>query len=97
MKEKTSSDNTHLCKTCARGMQYSTTDNLTKTFCHSLGSHIKGKVCDCTDYYNRSLPSLRDLYETAYILDTSKKQIGFQKYVEWKKGTKESLPFNDYD
>lgn len=41
---------------------------------------IKGKVLTCNRYYNRNLPTLNDLYQTAWTLRTEKngKMIGFK-------------------
>ena len=44
-------------------------------------------VVQCNGYYRKGTPSIRDLYETAWILETKKigRQIGFTPYKEWKK------------
>ena len=41
--------------------------------------HPRGKVFECNDYYNKALPSLQDLYQTAWTLRTERggKVIGF--------------------
>lgn len=38
-------------------------------------------------YADKRLPSIGDLYQTAWILasDTRKREIGFIRYDEWKK------------
>lgn len=49
--------------------------------CSMLGKDAqpKGNVYQCSDYYSASLPSLRDMRETAWTLRTEKggKVIGF--------------------
>lgn len=89
MKDGTTSDNTQLCKSCSNGMVVKHTNNQVITYCHSMERYIKSNVAECSAYYNKSLPSIHTLYQTAWILETGKKEIGFKKYVDWKKGQKD--------
>lgn len=57
---------------------------------------IKIRVIECTKYQNRSLPSLTDLYEMAWVLETSKNQrgVGFLPWKEYKlKNPGEGIPY----
>ena len=90
LREKTTSDATDLCRTCVRSQIYIHTNNKKVVFCNSLGRNIHYPVAECSSYYNKSLPNLETLYDTAWILTTNKggKTIGFQKYTDWKKKNK---------
>ena len=88
MSGKTSSDSTHLCLTCTYGQVIKFSNNEEQTFCFRGGDKLKilSNVVQCTDYYNRGLPSIRSLYETAFIITTDPKKntIGFKPYKQWK-------------
>ena len=69
-----------LCKTCTNSMIW-TDARGEHTTCNTSHPNWapQGKVLDCSDYYSSTLPSLRDMRETAWTLRTEKggKAIGF--------------------
>lgn len=63
-----------------------------KIYCRALtcdGStlEIKMKVTKCSSYSDRTQTSLNDLYEIAWVLETSKnrRSIGFTPWKEYRK------------
>lgn len=71
-----------LCKSCSAATCW-TDHSGEHTACSTLPFGVpqpKGKVWTCSRYYNRNLPSLNDLYQTAWTLRTEKngKMIGFR-------------------
>ena len=71
----------HLCKSCRyshilvdRGGEH--------FYCEQMGpdQHVNGVVTECNRYKNQSLPTLQDLYASAWTLRTEKdgRKIGFE-------------------
>lgn len=96
IKEGTQRSDSDLCKTCSR-CHIMTTDRGTYRRCTYMEKPLKEEVRSCNMYYDRSQPSLRDLYETAWILQTTKSgtQLGFIKGKDWVQ--KNNLPDDYYD
>lgn len=90
------SGNGVLCNTCvnctrAQGVN----DHEEVRFCRMLNEKLKFEVVRCSGYYSRSLPSIHDLYEIAWILETSKNRrtIGFVHYRDWKNPDKDVIGY----
>lgn len=74
-----------LCETCASGQVWTDATG-EHTVCHRMyGLNMRahqplGRVTECSVYYNKMLPSLRDLELSAWTLRTEKngRQIGFE-------------------
>jgi len=75
----TRSDSTSLCDSCNRSMIIKgATESHVIKHCHHMDKRVPYNVAECSGYYPRNLPSMRDLQETAWILSTSKgRTIGF--------------------
>ena len=96
IRQGTRSDSTDLCKSCSRSViRTGGRDSDEERYCNMFESRVTRRVAECSGYYNSSLPSLKDLYDTAWIVSTDKhtKQIGFSPYSKWKQ--KNEVP-DDY-
>ena len=74
-----------LCRSCHNGTVAEGPDG-TLIRCSDMGQTIRFKVTECTSYSDKGRPHLADLYRSAWILSTDKKnrQIGFLPYKKWK-------------
>ncbi len=86
VRQGTKSDATDLCRSC----RYCTIiqggrESQEYRYCNEIGKPLHARVAECSSYYNHNLPSMKTLYETAYILDTSKHEVGFMPYKKWAK------------
>lgn len=58
------------------------------------------KITECNQYVNKSLPSMRDMQDLAWILvtDRNRQKIGFQQAKEWRKENQREaiVPDDDY-
>lgn len=86
IREGTRSDSTDLCRTCTRcTIIRGSAESQERRFCRAMDKHLTYLVADCNMYYNKDLPSLEDLQQTAWILETTKaRKIGFTPYKEWR-------------
>ncbi len=79
-----------LCRTCTRCTNIKGAgEGQEMRFCHATSYdkplRLTYLVAECSEYYNRDLPSLSDLQKTAWILETTKsKKVGFVPYAEWR-------------
>lgn len=82
----TRSDSTDLCASCCKCViRKGGRESDEARYCNEFMNQLRGRVSECSGYYNKNLPSIRDLRETAWILSTDKKkEIGFQPYKKWK-------------
>jgi len=71
-----------LCKSCSHSLIFDEEHVGESAFCTYLHPQIRirGRVRSCSDYYNKNLPSLGDMKETAWTLRTEKggRMIGFK-------------------
>lgn len=78
-----------LCRTCAYAtVMRGAADSAEDIYCSSVGNRkLSMRVVDCSDYRNKSTPSLSTLYQTAWILESDKtqKKMGFVPYKQWRK------------
>lgn len=89
----TSPDGRSLCQSCRQGtVMKSGYDNKEQIYCAQIGNFIKIKVTECNRYDDRSVPSIYDMKDAAFILYTkNSKQIGFMRGAEFRKKFKGEL------
>lgn len=98
MKIKVQDKQNGLCANC----RYSTiikSDSGAKVFCSQLPQghrELHMAITDCNQYNFKGMPSLWDMQQTAWILesDEKKKQIGFVTNAEWRKSHKHQEVLN---
>lgn len=76
-----------LCNTCAHGMvMRGECEGQDVIRCDYLARNVSFKVTSCSRYYDKTQPSKSDLYEIAWILETSKnrRNIGFVPWKEYR-------------
>lgn len=86
----TRSSSTDLCRTCNRcTIIKGAAEGSEERYCHAASydnpPRLRHLVSECSEYYNRDLPSLSDLQKTAWILETTKgRRVGFVPYRDWR-------------
>lgn len=96
----TKSDDTDLCKSCSRcAIRQGSTVSDEIRFCHNFEEYLTDRVAECSAYYNVNLPSLKTLYDTAWILGTDKvtRNIGFVPFNKWKQKEGNDTPDEYYE
>lgn len=91
----TRSDTKAICKTCAHGVvARGSADSNEFIHCGFMGKRITMVVTECNKYIDSSQPSLYDLREIAWVLETSKNRnvIGFTSPQDWADKSRNSLP-----
>lgn len=90
-------NNDTLCKSCALGTYTTLSHGGQLVHCTRYIRSIHEKVTQCSSYYNKSLPTLKDFYETAWILESSKNSrvVGFTPWRDYAEKTGAKVP-NDY-
>lgn len=78
------SDN--LCVNCSNylGRKYSLDDH-EERLCVSVPSHptrLRGPVSTCSDFYDKTKPSKSEMNKIAWIVEPSKRRVGFDAAVE---------------
>lgn len=88
MKDLTAKSDKDLCPSCSHVYERKDRGGVTRTCGMADGRHcyVRGAVTDCTDYYPKDLPSLRDMTYIAWDITTNKKtgKIGFITPAERK-------------
>ena len=83
MLRKVQSSSKHLCTKCNFGRVTTIDDSKIISLCRYGGSEVsvKGTVTNCTQFHDKSLPSMFDFETIAWTLRTDKsgKAIGFEK------------------
>jgi len=81
-----------LCNTCRMGtVMQGESEGQDKVFCRAIGysgaTEIRMKVTSCSSYLDKTQTPLSDLYEIAWVLETSKnrRSIGFTPWKEYRK------------
>lgn len=80
IQDGTRSDETDLCRTCSRShIMEGAALSSRITYCDNIfNKPIRGRIAKCNRYYPKNLPSIHDLYQIAWTLETDKKkQYGF--------------------
>lgn len=75
------------CRTCALAtVARGPSSSQEMIHCQLFGRCMPFDVLECSDYVHRGQTSLRDMYQTAWILETSedRRQIGFVTYRKWR-------------
>lgn len=92
LKERPKRVSTTLCTSCRRSTvieRDSEIQNNRIIHCGSIDRNIDFVVRRCSDYIDATLPSMESLEKTAWILDPSKRRIGFDADRWVKPGTEE--------
>src|SRR5688572_29568443 len=100
IQQGTRSDSTDLCRTCARcTIRQGARSSDEVRYCGVFETNLKYKVADCNGYYDANLPSLKSLYDTAWILNTDSRtrDIGFIPFNKWKQNERNQVPDEYYD
>jgi len=77
-----------LCDTCQSGVvRRGAAESDEHIYCNFIRREVRMRVVECNAYSDRSQPSLWDLRQMAWVLDTDSKrqQIGFLRVQEWEK------------
>lgn len=77
-----------LCDTCQSGVvRRGAAESDEHIYCSFIRREVKMRVVECNVYSDRLQPSLWDLKQIAWVLDTDSKrtQIGFLRAHEWEK------------
>ncbi len=98
-----SDDSRRLCDTCHHGhVMRGPADSDLRISCQVLGRGEEMptfKIVECTEYSDKTQPSLADMKRTAWILasDNYKNSIGFIRADKWRKdhGDDEIIPERD--
>jgi len=87
MKVKLHRDHTGLCGSCRYATLAETTNGKLLIECDWFGRHIREPIVHCSKHSDLRSPSLSDMRNTAWILQTDekKKVIGFISNQEWRK------------
>lgn len=103
MKDMTAKSDKDLCPSCShvyeRKDRFGTTRECNNTM-HPKAATVHGQVTDCTDYYPKNLPSLRDMTYIAWDLSTTRKngKIGFTVITPAdRKAANKDLDVPDWD
>lgn len=86
----TRSDATDLCRSCTRAVIIKGgAEGNEKRYCSALSYgtplELTHLVAECSEYYNKNLPSLAAFEKGAWILTTSKaRTLGFVTAQEWR-------------
>ncbi len=77
-----------LCDTCQSGVvRRGAAESDEHIYCNFIRREVRMRVVECNAYSDRSQPSLWDLRQMAWVLDTDSKRqrIGFLRVQEWEK------------
>lgn len=79
IREGTRSDGKRLCDGCRHGqVMRGAADSEEVVYCHQLDSRAPMRVVECNQFDDKSLPSLWDYQQIAWVLETSPgRKIGF--------------------
>lgn len=90
VREGTRSDSMDLCRSCTKSVIIKGgAEGNEQRFCQAVSYdtplRLHTFISNCSDYYNKNLPSRADLEKSAWILTTSKgRKIGFVPYADWR-------------
>ena len=77
-----------LCDTCQSGVvRRGAAESDEHIYCNFIRREVHIRVVECNVYSDRSQPSLWDLRQIAWVLDTDsrRQRIGFLRVQEWEK------------
>lgn len=100
MKDMTARSDKDLCPSCSHVAQRTDAGGTVRTcgmFSRSAMT-VRGRVTDCSDYYPKTLPSLRSMTEIAWDITTDKKskKVGFISPAE-RRAKHKDLDVPDWD
>lgn len=86
-----------LCDTCQYGVvRRGAPESDEQIYCTYTKQHLARAVVECNRYIDRNLPSLWDMRQIAWVLDTDtrRQRIGFLRASEWERNNpdEELLP-----
>ena len=77
-----------LCDTCQSGLvRKGAAESDERIYCIFMERDIKTRVVECNRYVDRALPSLWEMKQIAWVLNTDSKreEIGFIRAKEWER------------
>ena len=77
-----------LCDTCQSGVvRRGAADSDEQIYCMVDHREVRTRVVECNRYVDRSLPSLWDMKQIAWVLrtDSKRQKIGFLRAKEWER------------
>ena len=77
-----------LCDTCHHGVvRKGAADSDEQIHCTVTGRRVRTRIVECSQYSNRTRPSLWDLRQIAWVLnmDSKRQRIGFVRAQQWEK------------
>ena len=95
VQDGTRNDGKAICRTCQHGIvARGAADSNEFIHCGYIGRRITITVAECSKYVDSTTPSLNDMYNIAWILETSKNQrvIGFVSPQEWARKSGNAPP-----
>ena len=81
-----------LCDTCQSGLvRKGAAESDERIYCLIMERDLDTRVVECNWYVDRTLPSLRDMKQIAWVLRTDSKRqaIGFVRAKEWERKHKD--------
>lgn len=94
----TRSDGKRLCDTCRSStIIKGAAESAEVVYCGVVSAVLPFKVVDCNDYDDKASISLRQMGQSAWVLETDKsgRKIGFVSPDRWKQENKHSNPTDD--
>lgn len=77
-----------LCDSCVSGVvRKGASESDEHVFCRTTRCDVPLRVVECNQYHDRALPSLWDMRQIAWVLQTDSKRqkIGFMRAKEWER------------
>lgn len=77
-----------LCDSCEYGVvRKGASESDEHVFCNHIRRGVKIRVVECNQYQDRALPSLWDMRQIAWVLQTDSKRqkVGFMRAKEWER------------
>ncbi len=84
----TRSDGVNLCTHCRNAtVMKGSAESQERIYCSEVGRWIRFKVCECSEFDDRALPSLEHMRNVAWILESKRggREIGFLSASQWRK------------
>jgi len=77
-----------LCDTCQSGLvRRGAADSDEQVYCMVIERDVRTRIVECNRYVDRTLPSLWDMKQIAWVLrtDSKRRQIGFVRAKDWER------------
>lgn len=77
-----------LCDTCSHGViRRGASESAENIYCTLIRRGVHERIVECNEYQDRSQPSLWDMRQIAWVLqtDSRRQRIGFIRAKEWER------------